>query len=116
MGYANGLQGKMVGIVPRKDYELPSGAPGQLIMIEPPSYIIMDVDHDDGEKKWTTTISCERHAATLEYGNEKKKKKYHCFSTEVNLMFAMTIPETQAQTLSRVIFLLGRQRGLFVGK
>ena len=116
IGYANGSQGKMVGIVPQEGYNLPTGAPGELIMIEPPQYIIMEVKHDDGEKTWTTTIACKRHAATLEYGKSKKKKKYHCMSTEVNLLFAMTIHETQGQTLLRVILLLGRQRGLHVGR
>ena len=36
-------------------------------------------------------------------------------STEVNLTFAMTIHETQGQTLNRAILLLGRQRGVSVG-
>ena len=76
----------------------------------------MEVNHDDGEKKWTTTICCKPHTATLEYGKTKEKKKYHCFSAEVNLMFAMTIHETQGQTLMRVILLLGRQRGISLGR
>ena len=114
IGYANGSQGKMVGIVPQEGYTLPTGAPGELIMIEPPEYIIMEVHHDDGENKWTTTISCKRHAATIEYGPKKKKKKYNCMPTEVNLTFSMTIHETQGQTLLRAILLLGRQRGLSI--
>ena len=116
IGYANGSQGKMVGIVLQEGYYLPTGAPGQLIMIEPPQYIIMEVKHNNGEKTWTTTIACKRHAATLEYGKKNNKKKYHCMSTEVNLLFAMTIHETQGQTLLRVILLLGRQRRLHVGR
>ena len=120
IGYANGSQGKLVGIVPQRGYNLPTGAPGELIMIEPPEYLIMEVHHDDGEKKWTTTISCKRHASTLEYGKMKnkknQKKKYHCMSTEINLTFSMTIHETQGQTLKRAILLLGRQRGLSIGK
>ena len=63
-------------------------------MIEPPEYIIMEVKHVDGEKTWTTTISCKRHAATIEYGKSKNKKKYYCMSTEVNLLFAMTTYDT----------------------
>ena len=46
----------------------------------------------------------------------KREKKYQCFSNELNLMFAMTIHETEGQTLMRVILLLGRQRGVSVGK
>ena len=120
IGYANGSQGKLVGIVPQSGFKLPTGAPGELIMIEPPEYLIMEVHHDDGEKKWKTTISCKRHASTIEYGKRKdkknQKKKYHCMSTEVNLTFSMTIHETQGQTLNRAILLLGRQRGVSVGK
>ena len=116
IGYANGSQGKMIGIVPKTGYKLPSGAVGELVMIEPPEYIIMEVNHDDGERKWKTIISCKQHATTLEYGKTKIKKKYHCISLEINLMFAMTIHETQGQTLARVILLLGRQRGLSVGE
>ena len=84
-------------------------------MIEPPEYIILEVNHNNGEKKWTTTISCQIHEVTLEYGKSKPKKKYHCLSLEINLMFAITIHETQGQTLARVILLLGRQRRLSVG-
>ena len=76
-------------------------------MIEPPQYIIMEVNHDDGERKWKTIISCEQHAITLKYGKTKVKKKYNCFSLEINLMFAMTIHSTIGQTLARVILLLG---------
>ena len=56
----------MVGIVPQQGFNLSTGAPGELIMIEPPECIIMEVKHDDGEKTWTTKIACKRHAATLE--------------------------------------------------
>ena len=38
LGYANGSQGKMIGIVPREGNVLPAGAPGEMIMIEPPEY------------------------------------------------------------------------------
>ena len=120
IGYANGSQGKMLAIVPQRGYKLPTGAPGELIMIEPPEYIIMEVHHDDGQKKWKSTISCKRHPSTLEYGKKKnkknEKKKYHCMSTEINLTFSMTIHETQGQTLKRAILLLGRQRGVSIGK
>ena len=37
-------------------------------------------------------------------------------STEINLTFSMTIHETQGQTLKRAILLLGRQRGVSIGK
>ena len=116
IGYANGSQGKMVGIVPKEGYTLPKGAPGELIKIEPPMYLILEINHSDGQKKWKTKITCNQHAATLEYGKGKKKKKYQCISTEVKLMFALTIHETQGQTLLRIILLLGRQRGLRVGQ
>ena len=50
IGYANGSQGKMIGIVAETGCKLPSGAPGELVMIEPPKYIIMEVNHENGEK------------------------------------------------------------------
>ena len=40
-GYANGTRGHMTGIFYQDDTVLPSGRPGELIMIEPPQYIGM---------------------------------------------------------------------------
>ena len=42
-GYANGTQGRMVGILHDKNYKLPRGKPGEIIMIKPPEYIMMEV-------------------------------------------------------------------------
>ena len=70
LGYANGSQGRMIGIVPKEGNQLPPGAPGEIIMIEPPQYIIMEVHHSKGDKKWTTTVPCKLQKAKLEY---KKK-------------------------------------------
>ena len=70
LGYANGSQGRMVGIVPKEGDQLPPGAPGEMIMIEPPQYIIMEVHHSKGDRKWTTVVPCKLQKAKLEY---KKK-------------------------------------------
>ena len=65
LGYANGSQGKMIGIVPKEGNVLPAGAPGEMIMIEPPQYIIMEVHHSNGNKKWTSIVPCKKQIATL---------------------------------------------------
>ena len=65
LGYANGSQGKMIGIVPREGYVLPAGAPGEMIMIEPPEYIIMEVGHKQGDRQWTTIVPCKRKKNNL---------------------------------------------------
>ena len=67
LGYANGSQGRMVGIVPKEGEQLPPGAPGEMIMIEPPQYIIMEVHHTKGDRKWTTVVQCKIQKAKLEY-------------------------------------------------
>ena len=116
IGYANGSQGKMIGIVPKEGNVLPAGAPGEMIMIEPPEYVIMEVHHEKKERKWTTIVPCKRKIETLDYRRDGKDKKFFCFSNSVNLMFAFTIHETQGQTLKKVIILLGRMPGLHVGQ
>ena len=116
IGYANGSQGKMIGIVPREGNVLPAGAPGEMIMIEPPEYIIMEVSHRKGDRQWTTIVPCKRKKVTFDYKREGKDKKFSCYSNSVNLMFAFTIHETQGQTLEKVILLLGRMPGLNVGQ
>ena len=59
LGYANGSQGTMIGIVPKEGNQLPAGAPGEMIMIEPPEYIVMEVHHSKGDRKWTTVVPCK---------------------------------------------------------
>ena len=115
-GYANGSQGRMIGIVhDDSDYILPSGSPGEMIMIPPPRFIIMEVHHKGKEKK-TSIFPCEKQQATLEYKRDKKDFVYKCWSNMVVLTFALTIHETQGQTLPRIILLLGRLPGFNVGK
>ena len=110
----------MIGIVPREGNVLPAGAPGEMIMIEPPEYVIMEVSHKKGDEHWTTIVPCKRKKVSYEYKrhrkDEKKDKKFSCFSNCVNLMFAFTIHETQGQTLEKAILLLGRIQGLSVGQ
>ena len=115
LGWANGSQGRMIGIVPKEGDPLPPGDPGEMIMIEPPQYIIMEVHHSKAGRDWTTVVPCKLQKATLEYKLNGRDKKYHCRSNKVNLMFAMTIHETQGQTLKRALLLLGRLPGLNVG-
>merc|ERR1712035_134079 len=115
LGYANGSQGKMIGIVPREGNVLPAGAPGEMILIEPPEYVIMEVSHKKGDKHWTTIFPCKRKKETYDYKRQGKDKKFTCFSNSVNLMFAFTIHETQGQTWEKAILLLGRIPGLNVG-
>ena len=67
LGYANGSQGRMVGIVPKEGDQLPPGAPGEIIMIEPPEYIVMEVHHSKGDRKWTTVVPCKIQTEKLEY-------------------------------------------------
>ena len=58
-GYANGSQGRMIGIVHDGNYVLPEGSPGEMIMIPPPRFIIMEVHHMGKEKK-KSIFPCER--------------------------------------------------------
>ena len=116
LGYANGSQGKMIGIVPKEGDVLPSGDPGEMIMIEPPEFIIMEVSHKKGDDRWTTIVPCKLKKVSLDYKRDGKDKKFSCMSNCVNLMFAFTIHETQGQTLEKVILLLGRMPGLNVGQ
>ena len=116
LGFANGSQGKMIGIVPKEGNQLPPGAPGEIIMIEPPQYIIMNVHHSKGDRKWTTVVPCKIQTEKLEYKKNGRDKKFHCLSSKIKLMFAMTIHETQGQTLKRALLLLGRLPGLHVGR
>ena len=67
IGYANGSQGKMIGIVPKEGNVLPPGAPGEMIKIEPPEYVIMENSHKKGEQKWTTIVPCKRKKVKLDY-------------------------------------------------
>ena len=114
-GYANGSQGRMIGVLHDNDYILPSGSPGEMIMIPPPRYVIMEVHHKGKEKK-TSILPCEKQETKLEYYRNGKEQIYRCWSNMVVLSFALTVHEMQGQTLRRVILLLGRLPGMNVGK
>ena len=115
LGYANGSQGRMIGIVPKEGDQIPPGAPGEMIMIEPPEYIMMEVHHSKAGREWTTVVPCKLQEDKLDYKRDGHDKTYYCRSNKVNLKFAMTIHETQGLTLKRVLLLLGRLPGLRVG-
>ena len=115
-GYANGSQGRMIGLVHEDpNYVLPSGFPGEMIMIPPPRFIIMEVHHI-GKEKRTSILPCEMEATEIEYYRDSKKFIYRCWSNMVVLTFALTVHETQGQTLRRIILLLGRLPGMNVGR
>merc|ERR1712155_343059 len=54
--------------------------------------------------------------AELEYYRDRKECVYKCWSNNVVLTFALTVHETQGQTLRRIILLLGRLPGMNVGR
>ena len=110
------LKEKMIGIVPKEGSVLPPGAPGEMIKIELPEYVIMEVSHKKGEEKWTTIVPCKNERVNLDYKRNGQDEKFACFSNSVNLMFAFTIHETLAQALKKVILLLGRMQSLHVGQ
>ena len=115
-GYANGSQGRMIGVVHEDTkYVLPSGYPGEMIKIPPPMYIIMEVHHIGKEKK-RSILPCIKQKTVLEYYRNRKTFGYTCWSNMVVLTFALTIHEMQGQTLERIILLLGRMPGMNVGK
>ena len=115
-GYANGSQGRMIGVVhDDRSYVLPNGSPGEMIMIPPPRFVIMEVHHKGTEER-TSILPCEKQEAELEYYRDGKECVYRCWSNRVVLTFALTVHETQGQTLRRIILLLGRLPGMNVGK
>ena len=117
-GYANGSQGRMIGVVhDDSSYVLPSGYPGEIIMIPPPRFFIMEVHHKvKGKVKRKTILPCKRQETKLEYYRDGKECCYRCWSNMVVPTFALTVHETQGQTLRRIILLLGRLPGINVGK
>ena len=115
-GYSNGSQGRMIGVVHEEsNYVLPSGSPGEMIMIPPPMFIIMEVHHKGKEKK-TSILPCKKQRTEIEYYRDRKKCAYRCWSNMVVLTFAFTVHETQGQTLGKIILLLGRLPGMNVGR
>ena len=112
-GYANGTKGIVVGLVHKDGYVMPGGGAGEIIEIEPPEYVILQVTSDDGTK---TLVPCKRQVREVEYRFNGKEKKYRCMSNRVCLSFAQTVHEVQGQTLDRVILILGRHGGRCVGK
>ena len=111
-GYANGTRGNMTGIFYEDDTVLPTGTPGELIQIEPPQYICMQVSDDNG----ITTVPCKRQSDDIEYYYKGQSRKYYCLSCGVNLAFALTIHEVQGQTLQRAVVVLGRDIGRTIGR
>ena len=111
-GYANGTRGNMTGIFYPDDTVLPRGRAGELIQIEPPEYICMQVSDDNG----ITTVPCKKQSTDIEYYYKSEKRKYYCWSCSVNLAFALTIHEVQGQTLDRAIVVLGRNIGRSIGR
>ena len=75
-GYANGTQGRMVGILHEKQYKLPPGRPGGTIMIEPPDYIMMQVL--DKKQNVTKILPCVKMRSKLDYKNNGIDKSYRC--------------------------------------
>ena len=51
-------------------------------MIEPPEYIIMEVNHSKGDQKWKTIVPCERQQGTLEYKKTDVTRNSHVFPTK----------------------------------
>ena len=62
-GFANGTKGTMVDVIYKHYYQSPGGKPGELIKIEPPEYITMEVATDDS----TTIVPCKRQTTELKY-------------------------------------------------
>ena len=115
-GYANGSQGRMLGVLHEDSkYVLPSGSPGEMIMIPPPMFIIMEVHHKGKDKK-KSILPCKKVETTLEYYRNGNEYSYKCWSNMVVLTFALTVHETQGQTLERIILLLGRLPKMNVGR
>ena len=63
-GFANGSKGRVVGLVHKDGYVLPKGGAGEVIKIEPPEYIIMQVTGKDGTQ---TLVPCKRQVTEEEY-------------------------------------------------
>ena len=82
-GYANVSQGRMIGVVFQdNNYVLPTGFPGEKIMIPPPQFVIMEVYHKGKENK-TSILPCVRQETTLEYYRIGKEYSYRCWSNMV---------------------------------
>ena len=101
----------MTGVFYEDDTVLPPGRPGELIQIEPPKYICMQVSDDNG----ISIVPCKRQFDSLEFYYKSEVRKYGCKSCSVNLAFALTIHEVQGQTLDRAIVVLGRNIGHRIG-
>ena len=112
-GYANGTRGRVVGIVHKEGYVLPKGGAGEVIKIDPPEYVIMQVIKEDGT---ISLVPCKRQVTELDYRRDGKDKTYRCWSNRISLSFAQTVHEVQGRTLDRVIVVLGRHMGRSVGK
>ena len=96
------------------NFVLPSGSPGEMIIIPPPRFVIMEVHHI-GEDMKTLILPCEKQKTELDYHRNSKECCYRCLSKTVVLSLALTVHETQGQTLRRILLLLGRLSGMNVG-
>ena len=88
MPYGNGTKGIVVGLVHKDGYVLPEGEAGEMIKIEPPEYVIMQVTSDNGTK---TLVPCKRQIKEVEYRFYGKERKFRCWSNGVCLSFAQTV-------------------------
>ena len=64
----------MVNISYKNSMRLPAGEPGELIKIEPPDYINITVNNDNG----TTVVPCKRQFTEIPYYFKGKEKQYRC--------------------------------------
>ena len=62
-GFANGTRGVMVNAIYNNGMSLPAGKPGELIKIDPPDYVIMEVASENS----TTLVPCKRQSTEIKY-------------------------------------------------
>ena len=89
-GFVKGTRGNMIGIVCRDGNILPTGRAGELIQIEPPEHITVQVA--DGKGITTTVADLD-----MEYNSKAESRTYNCLSSGVNLAFALSVQELQGQ-------------------
>ena len=53
----------MVNAIYKNGMSLPAGAPGELIKIDPPDYVIMEVASENS----TTLVPCKRQSTEIKY-------------------------------------------------
>ena len=55
------------------NFVLPSGSPGEMIIIPPPRFVIMEVHHI-GEDKKTLILPCEKQKTELDYVSSQQQR------------------------------------------